>query len=232
MANGIDQDRISTDVHESGPEAQQGDPTGFEPGFGARLKTAVGSARISVLSAQVGITPSYFYAMLRDARRPSVGSLLAIAQLTGVSLDWLLTGRGSQFREFSGRTLLVPCHRIASDGTLTATGDHEVVSARAARGMDIKHAASVEAPDDGLAPLIEIGDMLLIEAPPSGIVDRGVYLARVEGKVEVRRAEPARDGWWVLSRGNPARETRPVIGRAPDDLGIVARVWTILQRPV
>lgn len=206
----------------------EGSP-GLAPGFEQRLRSAIGSESVASFSKRVGIQRTYLYAVLRGEKTPSLAILCSISAHSGMSTDWLLSGRGMPSRELEVRTWVVPCFDITPDGKLVATGEHDVVNARKAPGMNMGHAARVEAPDDGLAPRIVVGDGLLIEAPASKLVDGGVYLVRYGREIRIRRAAALANGRWLMLQENPTRRVRPEEGADVDELGVIARVWSILE---
>lgn len=203
---------------------------GLAPGFEQRLRSAIGSESVASFSKRVGIQRTYLYAVLRGEKTPSLAILCSISAQSGMSTDWLLSGRGMPSRKLEARTLIVPCFDITPDGMLVASGEHDVVNAKKAGGMNPEHAARVEASDDGLAPRIVAGDGLLIEVPAPELVDGGVYLVRYVREIRIRRAAALANGRWLMLQENPTRRARPEEGASLDELGVIARVWSILER--
>lgn len=64
--------------------------------IGKRIKEAIKRARIAqkVLATSVGVAESTITGYIGGRNEPSFSTLVKIAELTGVSTDWLLTGKG------------------------------------------------------------------------------------------------------------------------------------------
>lgn len=203
---------------------------GLEPGFEQRLRWAIGSESVASFSKRVGIQRTYLYAVLRGEKTPSLAILCSISAQSGMSTDWLLSGRGMPSRKLEARTLIVPCFDITPEGMLVASGEHDVVNAKKARGMNPEYAARVEASDDGLAPRIVPGDGLLIEVPAPELVDGGVYLVQSGRSILIRRAAVLADGRWAMLQENSTQRAQPKVGADLGELNVLARVWSILER--
>lgn len=219
-----------TDPRPSEPEARSIELASVEPGFEGRWKSALGSESIAAWAARLGVERSYLYRILRGERIPSLAIMWTVCTHSEMSLEWLLSGQGMPSRELATRTLVVPYLDITPDGKFVATGERDVVNAKKAGGMNVQHAGYVVAPDDGLEPRVMRGDGLLIEAPASALVDGGVYLVRSGGEILIRRAAITTTGQWVMLQENPVGRARPALGASLEELGVVARVWSILER--
>ncbi len=102
----------------------------------------------------------------------------AIAEVAGVRSDWLISGRGMPNEGWNGRTALIPRLEIGTDASLIDGGNQVLVEIDRLAGIPPTKAAVISAPESGMAPMIEIGDDLLVELKPSGIVDGQVFLIR------------------------------------------------------
>ena len=65
----------------------------ISPGLWDRITAALDTGRTGEIAAKVGISPSTVSEWKSERRPPSLDHLLAIAELTGVTVDWLLTGQ-------------------------------------------------------------------------------------------------------------------------------------------
>lgn len=65
-------------------------------GFVKRLKLLIGSEKPYPWAARIGITQATFNRMWKDGVAPKSDTLLLISEKTGCSIDWLLTGQGSE----------------------------------------------------------------------------------------------------------------------------------------
>jgi hypothetical protein len=214
----------------SATEAGPDEAASIEPDLENRIRSAIGSQSVASFSKKIGVQRTYLYAVLRGEKTPSLALLCSISAHSGMSTDWLLSGRGMPSRELQTRTLVVPCFAITPEGMLVGTGEHDVVNAKKAGSMNRQRAARVDAADDGMAPGILPGDGLLIEAPASELIDGGVYLIRSTGGVLLRRASALAEGRWLMLAENPTYRSPPLEGADIKDFGVLARVWSILER--
>lgn len=74
------------------------DITGVE-GFSERLKIIVGNESVRSFCRRLGMSDRGFRAYLDGKSYPSLEKLVAIADLGGVNLEWLATGKGGQYKE-------------------------------------------------------------------------------------------------------------------------------------
>ena len=64
--------------------------------LGGRLRLAMGTRRIGDMATELGLSRVTVSKWLNDHVVPARGHLIAWAVLTGVDLDWLITGRDSR----------------------------------------------------------------------------------------------------------------------------------------
>lgn len=62
--------------------------------FTDRLKIAMGAKSARAFALECGISPTGFHQNLTGKTEPSRSSLISIARVGGVSVEWLLTGEG------------------------------------------------------------------------------------------------------------------------------------------
>ena len=84
--------------------------------IGKRIKDAIKKARIAqkVLAASVGVAESTITGYIGGRNEPSFSNLVKIAEITGVSTDWLLTGKESQANEPGEHYQVKEIHRALS----------------------------------------------------------------------------------------------------------------------
>lgn len=173
---------------------------------------------------------------------PSFSALSDIHNATGLSIDWLLTGKGPMYtrervgpvidirfgeRDISGGFGVVPLMQgAAALGAGTVVQDYvdeedpvAIVPASWAR----PGVSAVRVDGDSMAPIINPGDIVGIDRQP--LTRRGVHgrlvAARVDEGVTIKRAEVAENGL-VLRAENPAYPA--FIVAAPDVEGAIIGV--------
>ena len=70
-------------------------PVGLE--IGRRLLEIFGYQRISTIVFRLRSTADEVNAIVNGEKMPSVELLLSVHQITGASIDWLLTGKGNKY---------------------------------------------------------------------------------------------------------------------------------------
>ncbi len=76
-----------------------GDLVSSSETFGARLYKILGGEAARTFALRANLTPAAFHKYLKCQSEPTRPVLNAIAEAAGVSLDWLLTGRGPMHKE-------------------------------------------------------------------------------------------------------------------------------------
>jgi transcriptional regulator with XRE-family HTH domain len=71
-------------------------------GFRARLEELMAGEKPFPWADRVGLTPGVFTRMWNEGAPPKADSLEKIADATGASIDWLLTGEGPKWRKDMG----------------------------------------------------------------------------------------------------------------------------------
>lgn len=69
--------------------------------IGARLRSAVHELHLSqsAFSRSIGISPGFVSDVLRGTKLPGIKMLTAMVEVHRISIDWLLSGQGSMFRD-------------------------------------------------------------------------------------------------------------------------------------
>lgn len=73
-------------------------PENESEAFPERLREVVGIQKSLSFAKRCGFSDSLLGAYLRGEKKPGFDNLVTIAQVTGVTLDWLATGREPKFR--------------------------------------------------------------------------------------------------------------------------------------
>lgn len=154
-----------------------------------------------MFARRAGIGKSYMYEVLGGTKAPSLAFFSSIAEIAGVRSDWLISGRGMPNEGWNGRTALIPRLEIGTDASLIDGGNQVLVEIDRLGGIPPTKAAAISAPDSGMAPLIEIGDDLIVELEPAGIVDGQVYLIRASERYLLRKLKTAGENNVIMLSG-------------------------------
>ncbi len=201
---------------------QRGDSSELvDPGFRERLAAVIGDEQPFAWAARVGIPRATFSRIWKEGAPPRAVHLKRIAEATGVSLDWLLTGEGSMYRAVG---------RPAPEGSERRQAGHAEAEESRAHGAPARREddAFVEVPVYSVKASAGHGAEVLQEKPVdwlhfkrewirrelrASVAD--LYLLYVEGDsmeptlcegdivlVQKRGTEPLRDGIHVLRMAN------------------------------
>lgn len=159
--------------------------------------------------------------------------LVAISDHYGVSLDWLLTGKGRRDPEFISKmvtlgdelpdisfrvveeqaeTVAVPRYEVAlsaGPGASVIREDHDSYLHFRRDWLKKKHyeprkLKALDVNGDSMEPRITDGDIVLIDTGDTAIKDGQVYAIRYGEDVKIKRLSVRYDGSVVLSSDNPA----------------------------
>ncbi|MGI6247775.1 MAG: XRE family transcriptional regulator [Pseudochelatococcus sp.] len=166
---------------------------------------------------------------------PPASVVKALAKATGVSADWILFGGDEPTLQPSGtgggnQFVYVPKFE-AADAARGIGQDNSQSSAIAMReswlrgiGTDPRHACLLAFGGDSMEPTIRDGDLLLIDRSVGQIIDHGIYVLLVGGRLLVKRVQLRHDGSLVLRNDNPAYEIETVSAEDAGRLVIEGRV--------
>ncbi|MFT0893015.1 XRE family transcriptional regulator [Pseudochelatococcus sp. G4_1912] len=165
---------------------------------------------------------------------PPASVVKALAKATGVSADWILFGGDEPTLQPSGngsnQFVYVPKFD-AVDAHRGIGNDNSQSSAIAMReswlrgiGTDPKHACLLAFSGDSMEPTIRDSDLLLVDRSVQQIVDHGIYVLLVGGRMLVKRVQLRHDGSLVLRNDNPAYEIETVSAVDASRLIIEGRV--------
>lgn len=179
---------------------------------------------------------------------PGGENLAAIAQATGVSIDWLLTGEGPRYRPGqaapghagTGDTVLVPIFDIEASAGGGAFVDEEaeeqvfsVSKSWIRQNLQINPTAlnMIRVRGDSMSPTLEHGDSVLVDRSTNRIdqILEGVYVLRIDGYLRVKRLE--RLGQRVSVRSdNPNYSSENYdLSTFPDEFAVLGRVIAVLK---
>ncbi|MBZ0164609.1 MAG: helix-turn-helix domain-containing protein [Notoacmeibacter sp.] len=187
---------------------------------------------VGPLADKAGIKRNTMYTWASGDREPRASDIVQIADKTGCSALWLLTGQGSSFDGGSG---FIPIPRLdvrasAGGGRLAVIEDEEaqVVAFRSEwlrrLGVSPQHAQIIIADGDSMVPTIGHGDLVLLDRSIERIVDDGIYVLVYNGLVKLKRVQLLRSGTVLLKSDNAQYETEEVSPHELPELIIEGRV--------
>ncbi|WP_157861897.1 hypothetical protein [Methylobacterium sp. Leaf361] len=206
--------------------------SGVEAGYADRIRSVLNGEAPYVFARRAGIGKSYMYEVLGGTKAPSLAFFSSIAETAGVRSDWLISGRGMPNEGWNGRTALIPRLEIGTNASLIDGGDQVLVEIDRLAGISPAKAAAISAPDSGMAPMIEIGDDLIVELEPSGIVDGQVYLIRSSASYILRKLKTIDDNNIIMISGSnsPASVSIETYSAGTNEIHArVAAIWKKLR---
>ncbi|MGV6875083.1 XRE family transcriptional regulator [Pseudochelatococcus sp. B33] len=166
---------------------------------------------------------------------PPASVVKALAKATGVSADWILFGGDEPTLQPSGTAgsnqfVYIPKFD-AAEAQKGIGSDSSHSSAIAMReswlrgiGTDPRQAYLLAFSGDSMEPTIRDGDLLLIDRSVEQVIDHGIYVLLVGGRLLVKRVQLRHDGSLVLRNDNPAYEIETVSAEEAGRLVIEGRV--------
>jgi phage repressor protein C with HTH and peptisase S24 domain len=180
-----------------------------EPEFRARLEQLMNGESPFSWAARIGLSKGSFARVWKEGTIPSAGNLRLIAERTGVSIDWLLGGRGPMMREKTGELdshrefALVPRFSIRV-GEGDSLSSDQIVDHLAFKkgwlkeiGLEEQDLFLTTSRGDSMEPFIPDGALLLVDQRWQIPTD-GVFLLLLEGELIPRRLQRDLDGGvWI-----------------------------------
>ena len=233
-------------------ESQPGSPAPERGAFISRLQVVLRHwPSADRLARATGVSPSAFRKWLRGEAEPSRERLVALAQAANVSVGWLAGGEGPEPRlqgfaeapaAFSmageldrGDYVLLPKRpeaAAAGPDSLPPPPFAEFMAlrhdwVRSALGIEPDHLLLETAVGESMAPGIQDGDLLLIDATEARFRGVGIYVLETTGQRLVKRVQPRLDGGLTLISDNTAYEAEHIAPAEAGDIRVVGRVlWT------
>lgn len=212
-----------------------------------RLQSVIGSRSKSEFARLCGVPESSVRQWVDGTSLPSAEKLMAIAGATGISIDWLLLGKGSkktidQDADNGGSAAVVPVprfHVAASAGfgaysTGTSPTDVVELPRQVLDRVGCKPATAriLEAAGSSMEPTIGDGDLLLVDTAKERKipVEGRIYVLSVGDALFVKRLRRSANGWMMVSdnRAHFAEETIPTAAAVTIHGQVV---WTGRQLP-
>ncbi|SKA59678.1 XRE family transcriptional regulator [Enterovibrio nigricans] len=179
--------------------------------FKDRLMEAIGDESVRSFSKRCGISESVIRKYLADSY-PNVDKLPRIAEATGRSIEWLLTGTECNSEEkvisFNEEFALIPGYRIqVSAGHGSLNPDQLEPTRHLAfrrkwlkyRGFKEKDLAIVWAKGDSMEPTIHNNDTLVVNMERKKPSDGHIYIFRNGDELFVKRYQSMLGTWRLIS---------------------------------
>ncbi|MBN2427239.1 MAG: LexA family transcriptional regulator [Deltaproteobacteria bacterium] len=180
-----------------------------EPEFRTRLEQLMNGESPFSWAARIGLSKGSFARVWKEGTIPSPNNLRLIADKTGVSIDWLLSGREPMMWKTAGTLdsahdfTLVPRFSIRV-GEGDSLSSDQIVDHLAFKkgwlkviGLDEKELFLTTSRGDSMEPFIPDGALLLVDQRRKMPTD-GVFLLLLEGELIPRRLQRDMDGGvWI-----------------------------------
>lgn len=187
------------------------DRAGLARRLGQAVDAAGGPARIL---RDAGVTSSTYSRYLNGETEASAEKLGRIAEVTGVSLDWLVLDRGAPIFEAGAPPAIplgpdmaqIPPLRIGAEAEGEIAGERIAFPRALLRrlGTEIDALEFLRARGDSMRPTIEDGAIVLIDRSQRDIIGDAVYLVSLDDGPLIRRVRRNVDGAITLISDNRA----------------------------
>ena len=244
---------------EGTPVAVDNDDEEFGSSLAKRLRLAIGDRNQSDVAQSGGVDRKTLGRYLRG-EVPKLRALIGIAQLCGVSFEWLATGKiepingavqlevappeaTSQFLSDTGKSryVAIPRLNIAASAGHGALAEHEQIVEYFAFDLDFvrnhlrrdpKNLVLIEARGDSMDPNIRDGDILAVDLTPGQPLHNAqLYVIRVGENLMVKRLELRLDGGVIVHSDNPRYAPETVSRSDLNTLNILGQVILVSAPP-
>ncbi|AVI67255.1 transcriptional regulator [Shewanella sp. WE21] len=192
--------------------------------FSERLGSVLGSKSGRAFSKEIGISYSTLHNYLSGVSSPTLDNLITLADKTGVSIEWLATGRGDEVREVKAlynagldieEFALIPGYRIQVSAGHGALNPEQLEPSRFLafrrkwlkfRGFNESELAIVWAKGDSMEPTIHSNDTLVVHLGRNNPADGHIYIFRDGDNLFVKRFQNMLGTWRLISDNNFYRD--------------------------
>lgn len=208
-----------------------------------RAKKALGVKTDTALAAELGVAQSAIGGYNRRNTVP-LEQCIKIAERTGVSLDWLILGKGEMQGSTGGAAefddadaVWVPLYdvEVSASSGIEVYGERIIQRVPFAKswlhseGLYARHLACLPVHGDSMEPTLQHGDIVLVNHEKTR--GDGVFVIRMGNALRVKRLQWLANGDLRISSDNAIYEPEQV---NPDDLGeqfaILAACHTRISR--
>lgn len=197
-----------------------------------RMKEVLGVSKDVELAEAIGVSRSQV-AVWKIRERLPLAECLAIAEQKGISLDWLVLGRGLPGIDEPELALHPEVEASSSENHVEVRafdmatfleGDARLtlrfpIGWLEGQGVSIDDTIAMRNGGDAMSPTICDGDVLLIDRRPRDT--DGVYVVRVGESMRIRRVQRMHGGALHLHCDNPHYATDVIEADHADDIEII-----------
>lgn len=205
--------------------------------FAYRLRESFAGESTNAFAKKCGVGESSLRSYLTGSF-PSIDRAALIAQAANVSLEWLITGKGSvsdsaaeSAGELEQEFALIPGYNIQVAAGTGIVPEHEQATRKLAfrhkwlkyRGLKEKDLVLVFAKGDSMEPVISDNNTLMIDTSKQRLEDGSIYVIRNNEHLVVKRIQNTLKGFILIS-DNKEYERVEVSYNEADDLQVIGKV--------
>ncbi|KGA31988.1 helix-turn-helix transcriptional regulator [Pectobacterium odoriferum] len=218
--------------------------------FAERLRIAIGDKSIRSFSTETGISYGAMHKYFSGTTQPTLDNLVALADKTGCSIEWLATGKGgygepekvmvnSNAVDMSGRNVdlsefvFIPRYDVKAAAGHGAWNDNEEPTFPMAfrrywvsnhLHADPHHLFVITVNGSSLEGILNDGDNILVNGADKDPKE-GIYVLRMDGHLLVKLIQRLPGGMLKVSSTNTMYEPFTVdMNNKPEDFAIIGRV--------
>lgn len=200
-------------------------------GFAERLDVALGRHEKGVIARRARIAPSTLTKYLSGTAEPGGFKAARLAESLGVSVTWLLTGKGLPNAEAAGY-VGVPIYdvRLAAGAATFADGARVIGEAPfdlallRQLGRPTGEGLGVfESDGDSMVPTIPDGARVLVDLKDNRLRE-GVFAFRFGDELRIKRLRRVAEGVEIMS-DNPRYAAEILQGPDLDQFAVIGRAW-------
>lgn len=204
--------------------------------FQDRLKLVVGDKPVRAFARECGLSDTVVRQYLSGKSEPGRAALVSIAETAGVSLEWLVAGRGSREESALDEGGYVMIRRVdvqASAGEGTIIYGEDELTPVPFRSEEIKrlhvdpqNLTVIEVRGESMSPTLLPGDEVMVDLTGSQTIVDGIYAVRIDDTLMVKRVQHLPGKRLMVTSDNPAYQSFQVDiqSAAEEDFVIVGRV--------
>lgn len=209
--------------------------------FGSRLRYLWKWSNVTAeqLSEAIGISPPTFRAWIAGRTPPNLDNLVRLEEVTGVSIQWLATGRPPMVlgkgvtTDDSPGFVYVPRYDVRA-----GAGTGQVVESENLKGFlafredwvrsrlrrNPANLVVFEAYGDSMYPTIADGDVMLVDTSEDRVRGPAIYVVLAGNEAIVKRVELKIDGSLLVKSDNPTYEPMSLKGEQVAELRVLGKV--------
>jgi phage repressor protein C with HTH and peptisase S24 domain len=199
--------------------------------FIQRLNEVLLGTNIKELAEKAGLSPAALSNILNGAQ-PRIDNLMAIAEASGKSVEWLLNGTEPLMSDVEELVHLEDSHVIASagkgyDNSFEEDMEKYIIPRIILRRLDVNpdYAKIIYARGNSMSPTINDGDMTIVDIDKKQMIDGQVFVFVAENSLYIKRLRNILGQGWTAYSDNT--EYQPMTLPKGDDLHIIGRViWS------